>query len=86
MLFLLLVNHFFCDLNFYTVFNFAFLNFAGISISASLISPFIYYNHKNREVRVTNCKGLHTINTANVGSTRDLISQNEMYKGKRLQG
>ena len=31
---------------------------------------------------VTNCKGPHTINTANVGSTRDLISQKEMYKGK----
>ena len=24
-----------------------------------------------------NCKGPHTINTANVGSTRDLISQNK---------
>ena len=27
---------------------------------------------------VTNCKGPHTINTANVGSTRDPISQNKM--------
>ena len=27
--------------------------------------------------RMTNCKGLHTINAVNVGSTRDLISQNE---------
>ena len=27
---------------------------------------------------VTNCKGPHTINTANAGSTRDLISQNKM--------
>ena len=28
--------------------------------------------------RVTNCKGPHTVNTANIGSTRDLISQNKM--------
>ena len=79
MLFVLLVNHFFCDSNFYMVFNFAFLNYAGISIRLSLISRFIYYNHTNREIKVTNCKGPHTINTANVGSTRHLINQNEMY-------
>ena len=86
MLFLFLVNHFFCDLNFYMVFNSAFLNYAGNSIRVSLISRLIYYNHKNREIKVTNCKGSHTINTANGRSRRDLISQNEMYKGKRLQG
>ena len=27
---------------------------------------------------VTNCKGPHTLNNANVGSTRDLISQNKV--------
>jgi len=30
-----------------------------------------------------NCKGPHTINAANVGSTRDLISQNKMYEDKQ---
>ena len=33
-----------------------------------------------------NWKGPHTINAATVGSTRDLISQKNMYKGNRLQG
>ena len=31
-------------------------------------------------MRNTNCKGPHTIDTANVQSTRDLISQKNMYR------
>ena len=34
-----------------------------------------------RETR--NCKGPHTINAANVGSTRDMISQKYIYKDKQ---
>ena len=37
-------------------------------------------------MRNTNCKGPHTIDTTNVESTRDLISQKNMYRDNRLQG
>ena len=49
------------------------------------ISLFVYRSPKKHILVprfLTNCKGQHTINTVNVGSTRDLISQNEMYKAK----
>ena len=53
----------------------AFIWFSGIS-SNQLNKSSVNLIKKLFLICLTNCKGPHTINTANVGSTRDLISQN----------
>ena len=66
MIFQVAVSHYYISgCNIFQIFKF--LHFY-VTFSISLLITY----------RVTNCKGTHTINTANVGSTRDLISQNKM--------
>ena len=46
--------------------------------SSFFVQPSLHVNQCTKS-KTRNCKGPHTINAANVGSTRDLISQKSVY-------